>query len=702
VATDPVCGMRVQERASSLRLVRDNRTYYFCSETCLHQFAEPDRSQGRLGRRLLVAWPLAVSVVVLTYGLGTTAAIVAGAVLAAIVQFYAGAPFYAGARDAVRDRSWNMDLLIAVGSTTAFVYSAFALALPDRLAHDYYFDASALIVTLILTGNYLEHRTRGRAGSALRRLQELLPAGASLLRDGREVWVPATEVRAGDRLRVRPGARFPTDGVVRAGSSSADEAILTGEGMPVPKRPGDPVLAGATNLEGPLAVEATSIGADTFVAQVGRLLTDAEMSRVPLQRAADRIASVFVPLVLALGAVAGIAWGLLGGAGLTVGVLVFVSVVITACPCAFGIATPAAIVVGTGRAAEAGVLFRGEESIERAARIDYVVTDKTGTLTRGRPSLTDVRPLGGISAEEAVALAAAVEAGSEHPFARAVEEAAQAHALTVPLALDLRAQPGRGVTGTVGGAVVEVVRATPGASVRPVDPDPAAAIARELADAGRSCSVVRRGGAAVAVLGFADELAPGAREAVRALAADGIPVAIATGDQAPAARAVAARLGITDVHAGLLPAEKLALIHRLQAQGRHVAYVGDGINDAPALASADLGIAIGSGTDVAREAGGVLLVRADLGGVPRALRLARRIVRKVRANIAWAVAYNAVLLPIAAGALVPLFGLGIYAVLPIAGAIAMALSSTSVVVNSLSLRWTPLVSPGGRPAAQVL
>jgi P-type Cu+ transporter len=690
MATDPICGMWVDERSTSLHLTRENRTYYFCSESCLHQFAEPALEQRRLLRRLGVVWPLSIAVLVLTYADSAGAGIFAAAALATVVQVYGGVTFYGGTRDAVRDRAWNMDVLIAVGTTTAYLYSLAALALPARLPHEYYFDASALIITLILTGNYLEHLTRARAGSALRRLHELLPETAQVLRDGVERSVPVAEVVPGDGLRIRPSARFPADGVVLAGQSSVDESLLTGESMPVPKGPGDRVLAATINGDGRLEVTAASVGSDTFLAQVGRLLTESEMSRVPLQRTADRIAAVFVPVVLLLAVISGVFWFLVGGAGITIALLVFVSVAITACPCAFGIATPAAIVVGTGRAAESGILFRGEDAIERAARIDTVLTDKTGTLTLGHPSLTDLRPSAGVTNDELLAWAAAVETGSDHPFARAVVEAARVRGVRVPAAVEVRALPGKGVRGTVESHAVEVVRAAGRDELGPTSSGPAPG-RESFGSEGKSWSVVLRDGVSMGALGFVDEVANGVSEALHSLAQDGISVVMVTGDNEAAARVVAQRVGITDVHSGMSPARKLELIERLRANGRRVAFVGDGVNDAPALAGADLGIAIGSGTDVAREAGQVVLVRSDFRGVALALRVARRTVRKVRGNLTWAVGYNAVLLPVAMGALVPLFGLAVYHVLPITGAIAMGLSSTAVVVNSLSLRWVTLV-----------
>ncbi len=688
MATDPICGMAVDEATAELRLQRDNRTYYFCSSHCLQEFAEPARELARVRSRLAVGWPLAAVVAFLTYAHPFDLWPWVALGLATVVQFYPGWPFLRGTADAVRNRNWSMDVLIGVGTTTAYLYSAAAVLLPGRLPPDYFFDASTLIVVLILTGNYLEHFTRERARSVLRKLQELVPSTATVVREGREMAVPVPEIQSGDRLRVRPGDRFPVDGRVVEGRSSANEAAQTGESLPVPKDVGAPVVQGSVNGEGLLLIEATKVGQDTLLAQVGELVAEAETSRVPLQKLADRIASLFVPVVLVLAVLAAVGWGL-GGVGLEVGLLVFVSVVITACPCAFGIATPAAIVVGTGRAAEEGILFKGRDALERAKQVDCVVTDKTGTLTRGAPALTDVVPTAALRDSEVVELAARVELGSTHPFSSAVMEAARARGLSPIPAEGVRVEPGTGVRGSVGGEEVAVVRGEAHASDAPSDAAWRRAGER-LASEGKAWSLVLRGGTVVGVLGFSDEVAEGVAPAVRALRADGIEVVMATGDHERAARSVAEKVGIREVHAAITPQGKLALIQQLQKAGRKVAYVGDGINDAPALSAADLGVAIGAGTDVAREAGGVVLLTTRFEGVALALRIGRRTVRKVRGNLIWALGYNSVLLPIAMGALVPLFGLRVFDYLPITGAAAMGLSSTSVVLNSLSLRWVSL------------
>jgi heavy metal translocating P-type ATPase len=680
--------MFVEPTPGALQLSRENRTYFFCSQSCQRSFAEPEHERVRLLRRLVLAWPFSVVIVLLTYTISFPGSVFLTAALAAVVQFYPGAVFYRGTYDALRQRGANMDVLIAVGTTTAFLYSVAVVLLPGRLAPATYFDASALIITLILTGNYLEHLTRVRAGSALRRLDELLPQAAEVVREGAVRSVLPSEVLLGDTMRVRPGGRFPADGTIRSGCSSVDESLLTGESLPVPKRPGDLVLAGAINGDGALEVEATGVGGDTFVAQVGQLLTDAEMSRVPLQRTADRIAAIFVPVVLLLAASSAVAWFVLGGAGFTIALLVFVTVSITACPCAFGLATPAAILVGTGRGAEEGILFRGADALERTARADLVLTDKTGTLTGSSPELAEVSGVSAHAPSEVLSLAAGLEAGSEHALARAVRARAARDGVVPGPVTDVRADPGLGVRGTLSGRPVAILRGET-ARAEGVDLAPASKAIREAEVRGESWSVVVDAGQPLGVLRFRAPVGPGVARAVASLRAMGVEVVMVTGDHPAAARVVATELGVRDVHADVDPSGKVALVQQYRHRGHHVAFVGDGINDAAALAAADVGIAIGTGSDVAREAGQVLLVHSDFSGVPAALGLARRTVAKVRGNLLWAIGYNLVLLPIAAGALVPWLGLGIYRILPIAGALAMGLSSTTVVLNSLSLRRRP-------------
>lgn len=688
MATDPVCGMFVDERTAELSLARENRTYYFCSSACLTEFAEPARRTAQLRRRLAVAWPLSLAVVGLTYVLHVPDAGWVAFGCAAVVQFYAGQGFYRGLWDAARSRIWNMDVLVAIATTVAFGYSAAVLLLPGRLPPASYFDASALIITLILSGNYLEQLTRHRATGAVRRLAELIPATATVIREGRERVVPVAELAVTDLYRIGPSTRFPTDGVVRAGRSSADEAAVTGESLPVPKGPGDRVVAGTVNLDGVLEVEVTEVGADSFLAQVGRLVTEAETSQLPLQRVADRIAQRFVPFVLVVAIAASLGWAFFGS-GTTVALLVFVAVAITACPCAFGIATPAALVVAAGRAAENGILFRGRDAIDRAARADIVLTDKTGTLTLGRAQVIGVLPSNGWDDRRLLSVAAGLERGVPHPLARAIEAETVRRGLTAERVTEVAVEGGRGVQGRLGSSRVALGTAPLDLGGGGWNEADRAAVAG-WSSSGATISMLTLDGSPRGLIAFRDPLAPGVETAVATLRSEGVRVVMLTGDNARAADAVARSAGIAEVHAALSPGEKLAWVRRFQREGHAVAFVGDGINDAPALAAADVGIAVGSGTDVARETGQVLLVRAGFSDVALALRLARATVRKVRQNIAWALGYNAVLLPLAAGVLVPWWGFSVYAVLPIAGAFAMAISSTLVVTNSLSLRWVSL------------
>lgn len=690
MATDPVCGMTVEEGPGALRLQRENRTYYFCSSSCLSSFAAPEASRKRLAHRLAVGWPIAIATAALVWVPTFRAEGWVAAVLAGIVQFYAGAGFYVGAGDALRQRVGNMDLLIATGTSAAFGFSVAVLLLPGRLPPTTYFDASALIVMVILTGSYLEALTRRAAGSAVRSLGELLPTLVTVTEGATDRRLPISDVIRGMECRVGPGERAPVDGTVVLGRSTADEAILTGEATPVPKQPGATVLAGSRNLDGPLVVRVERVGPDTFLSQVGSLLEEAELERVPLQQRADRLAAVFAPFAIGLGIAAGALWWFWTGGSTPVAILVFVTVVVTACPCAFGLATPAAILVGTGRAAEDGILFRGGDAIERASRIDTVLTDKTGTLTEATLALTAIAVAEPTTPESALSLATGLEAGVDHPISRALVEAAAQRGVTPSPLEEVRLEPGIGVSGRSEGRFVSFGRTPEGE----LPAGPLADAARRANGEGSSWAVLAHEGRPVAVLVFRSRLRPEAAAAIGELREEGLTVALVTGDHEAAARSVAREAGISQVFAAESPAGKVALVRRYQADGHRVAFVGDGVNDAPALAAADLGIAVGTGAEVAREAGQVLLVRPDLTGVPEALRSARRIVDRVRANLLWALGYNSVLLPIAAGVLVPLFGLGVYRELPILGAVAMGLSSTTVLLGSLALR-----RPAPRPRA---
>ena len=624
-------------------------------------------------RRVLVAWPLSLAVFVLsTVWMDHPWARWAAFALATPVQFWAGWPFLHQAAVRARVGAANMDTLIAIGTLAAFFFSARQVVFGHRHA-EHYFDSAALIIAFLLLGRYFEARAKGRASRAIRALLELGVKEATLIVDGEERTVPIDTVVVGDLLRVRPGEKIPVDGVVADGASAVDEAMLTGESVPVDKATGDAVAGATLNAHGVLTVRATAVGADTALAQIVRLVEQAQGAKAPVQHLADRIAGVFVPVVLAVAALTLAGWWVAGEPGH--GLVAAVAVLIIACPCALGLATPTAIMVGTGRGAAMGILIKGGEVLERSKRIDTVVFDKTGTLTMGRMAVTDVVPAPGVDAAELLRRAAAVELGSEHPVGRAVIERARADGVAVTAATGFVAVAGHGVTGTVDGTTVIVGRRALLTDAWMVIPDSVAVTAENLEAGGKTAVLAGWDGEARGVVAVADTVKPNATAVVADLTAMGIGCVMITGDNRPTAEAIAAQVGIDRVLAEVLPSDKVAEVRRLQAEGRVVAMVGDGVNDAPALVQADLGIAIGSGTDVAIESSDITLLSADLDGVPTAIRLSRRTFRTILQNLAWAFGYNIAAIPLAmAGALNP----------AIAGA-AMAFSSVSVVTNSLRL-----------------
>ena len=613
--------------------------------------------------------------------------------LATPVQFYAGAPFYRGAINALRHRTTDMNTLVAVGTTAAFGYSVAAILFPGFFAAaglamgdmlPLYFDTAAAIITLILLGRFLEARARSHTSDAIRKLIGLTPRTARVVRFGAEIDIPIEQVVVGDVLLVRPGERLPVDGLVLEGRSAVDESMVTGESMPASKGPGDEVIGATLNASGAFTYRATRVGADTVLAQIVRLVQDAQGSRAPIQRLADAVTGIFVPIVLAIAALTFVAWYVAGPApAFNLALLNTIAVLIIACPCALGLATPTSIMVGTGKGAENGILFRNAEALERLHKVRVVVLDKTGTLTEGKPRVTDVvvASNGPITDEsEFLRLVASAERGSEHPLGEAIVRHVRDTLKSVLAeAVEFAAEPGQGISATVDGHRVVVGRpGFVGEAVAALQAD-----GERLAASGKTPVYVTIDGQPAGVIAVADTLKAGSAAAVAELRRLGIRVAMLTGDNETTARAIAAEAGIHEVIADVRPQEKAAQVLAIQATGAVVAMVGDGVNDAPALASADVGIAIGTGSDIAIESAGVTLMSGDLHGLVSAIALSRATMRNIKQNLFWAFAYNVALIPLAAGVFYPFTG---WLLDPIFAAGAMALSSVTVVSNALRLR----------------
>jgi len=606
--------------------------------------------------------------------------------LATPVQFYTGRDFYTGAWKSLKNMTANMDVLVAMGSSVAYFYSLVLLFFPDS-GHHVYFETSAVIITLIKLGKMLESRTKGRTGAAIRKLMDLSPKTAVVLVDGQETEVPLEQVQVGDQLLVRPGQSVPVDGAVVSGESSVDESMLTGESIPVDKQPGDPVVGGTVNNDGLLQIEAQKVGRETALAQIIKLVQEAQGSKAPIQALADRVAAVFVPVVIVIAFVTFTIWWAVGGEFVPA-MLRLVAVLVIACPCALGLATPTAIMAGTGKGAEKGILFKNSSSLETASHLQDVVLDKTGTITAGKPIVTDIEPAVAYDGvvDELLAAAAAVESGSEHPLGKAIVKEAAQRAFSKQSVEAFKAHSGFGVEGMVAGRRVHVGK--PGwFPVLEVDLEKVQAAIDTFQAAGKTAMVVASNNQAVGVIAVADTVKSDSREAVQQLQGQGLKVMMITGDNERTARAIGNQVGIEHVMAEVRPEEKSARVKALQQEGRRVSMVGDGINDAPALAQADVGIAIGSGTDVAIETAGVILSGGSLTGVPKAIALSRATMRTIRQNLFWAFFYNIILIPVAAGALYPLEAAPDFlrSLHPIFAALAMSLSSVSVVSNSLRL-----------------
>jgi Cu+-exporting ATPase len=614
--------------------------------------------------------------------------------LATPVQFWAGWQFYRGAWLAARHLSTNMNTLIAVGTSVAYLYSVFITFFPDTvmqagLMPEAYYDTSTLIIALILMGRYFEARAKGRTGEAIKKLMGLAPRTARVIRGDLETDIPIEQVKPGDLLRVRPGDKVPVDGVIVEGRSALDESMLTGESLPVDKGPGSSVIGATLNKSGSFTFRATRVGKDTALAQIVRLVEEAQGSKAPIQRLADEISSYFVPAVLVLSAITFALWYILGPEPkFTLSLVSMISVLIIACPCALGLATPTAIMVGTGKGAEYGVLIRGGEALEGAHKVNTIVLDKTGTLTRGKPTVTDVLlpSTSALNEQSMLRLVAAAERGSEHPLGEAIVSYANDLGLPTAPVAHFNSISGQGITAAVEGRAL-LIGNTRMMAENSVELDGLGDRAATLAAMGKTPMFVAVDGQPAGIVAVADTIKPESRDAIGQLKALGLEVWMLTGDNEATARAIAAELGITNIMAEVLPGHKAAKVKELQAAGKVVAMVGDGVNDAPALAQADLGIAIGTGADVAMEASDITLVGGDVRGVVTAIALSRRTIATIRQNLFWAFVYNVVLVPVAAGVLFPLFGLLLN---PIMAGAAMAMSSVSVVTNSLRLKsFTP-------------
>jgi Cu+-exporting ATPase len=620
-------------------------------------------------------------------------------VLATPVVLWAGWPFFVRGWRSLVTRSLNMFTLIALGTGVAWAYSVVATLAPGVFPaafHDgegavgVYFEASAGITVLVLLGQVLELRARERTSGAIRALLDLAPKFARrIAQDGSETDVPLETIAVGDRLRVRPGEKVPVDGEILEGRSSVDESMLTGESTPEVKAAGAKVIGGTVNGNGTFVMRAEKVGRDTVLAQIVEMVATAQRSRAPIQRLADRVSAWFVPAVIAVAAIAFVAWSIFGPEPRLVYALVSaVSVLIIACPCALGLATPMAIMVGVGRGAQAGVLVKNAEALERMERVDTLVIDKTGTLTLGKPRAVSISTAGDISSMEILRLAASAERGSEHPLGAAILAAAAERGIALARAMDFRAETGKGVLAEVEGRTIGVGNAAFAAGLGAQAPPPfLASQVDQLHREAATAIFVVIDGTICGIIGVADPVKPTAADAVQALKADGVRIVMVTGDHRETAEAVGRRLGIDEIEAEVLPAGKSAVIEDLRRRGRIVAMAGDGVNDAPALAAADVGIAMGTGTDVAMDSAGITLLKGDLTGIVRARRLSRATMRNIRENLLLAFIYNGAAIPIAAGALYPAFGILLS---PIIGAATMAMSSVSVISNALRLRYLKL------------
>ncbi len=696
MAKDPICGM-VVPKDKSLRKEFGGRIYYFCSKGCLDTFESPELELKTMKRRVGIALTgvliLAVLRAAAFLGLAAGATVLTWVpipwlpwftwgiwlfIITTPIMIFGGKGFFMGAWHAIKERVANMDLLIALGTSTAYIYSAFVVFFPGVLPveeKNVYFEVSAIIIAFVLLGKYMEEIIKKRSSAAIRKLLDLKPQQARVIQDGKEIEVPAESLMVDDIIIVRPGEKIPTDGRVVEGHSSVDEKMLTGESVPVEKQSGDYVIGGTINGLGSFKFKAERVGADTTLSQIITMVEEAQTSTAQIQRYADKIAAYFVPAVVTTAFLSALLWLFFGST--TTALLSFVAVLIIACPCALGIATPAALMVGVGKGAEMGILIRGAEYLEKAEKLNTVVFDKTGTLTKGDPEVTSIiiDEDTGYNNTDILKLAAAAEKGSEHPLAAAIFKEAEVLKINIPDTETFEAIPGHGVKGSFNGKEIFVGnRKLMQENNIPIEKWEQTI--SYLEEKGNTVMLAAEDKMFVGLIAVADTLKTNAVHVVDGLKKEGVEVIMLTGDNERTAQAIGKSLGISRIIANVLPADKAAVIKDLQSEGKVVAMVGDGINDSPALAQSDIGIAIGSGSDIAKETGGIILVKDDLRDVIRAIKLSKATMRKIKQNLFWAFIYNTVGVPVAA------FGL----LNPIIAAAAMALSSLSVVTNSALLK----------------
>lgn len=692
MAKDPVCGMEVDE-ATSIKKVIGGRTYYFCMESCMLRFEDPEKELKSMKQRVAVALSgvmiLAALRVVATLSLAAGATLVTWAPIPALpwftwgywlfllttpVQFIAGWSFYKGAYVALKAHRANMDVLIALGTSTAYFFSVFVLFFPGVLpvhSNDVYFEVAAVIIAFVLLGKFMEDYMKSSTSASVRKLMDLRPSTARVIRNNQEEEIPAEHIMVGEIVVVRPGEKIPTDGIVTEGQSAVDEKMITGESIPIEKKPGDDVIGATINKMGMLKFRATKIGSETTLMQIVHMVEEAQASSAPIQRLADKVSEYFVPAVIITAILTFFIWAVILG-NFTAGLLAFVAVLIISCPCALGIATPTALMVGVGKGAEAGILIRGGEYLERAQNLTTVVFDKTGTLTKGEPSVTDIIAE---NQNEVLRLAAIAEQGSEHPLGEAIVRGAKERGIEVKDAESFEAVPGHGIKVVVEGRTVLVGNRRL-MEANEIDTASYEQQIQALEVQGKTAMLVAVNNAITGIIAVADTLKENSVEAVKELKALGIETIMLTGDNERTAKAIAAQVGIERVIANVLPGEKAEVIKKLQAEKKVVAMVGDGINDAPALAQSDIGIALGSGSDVAKETGGIVLIRDDLRDVVKGIKLSKATMRKIKQNLFWALAYNTLSIPIAAVGLLN----------PMIAAAAMSLSSLTVVGNAALLK----------------